>query len=469
MQRADPGPLALAAAVPLAGRAIAGWTGLGIAALAIAGVFAFLLAFSRIPGSERLIAWPVGFFHKGLVIHVVFSFVVWFLAVFAALAAFARSTSANAAGAAGGSTWAVAAATLAMPLLFVPALLDRGEATLNNYIPAIIDPLYYAGLGLLAVAVAQPAAGVLAGLARSGRTGLAGSFPFAMAAAAVVYALSVACFAAAWALQRHQPVTFAFNEQLFWGGGHVLQILNTLLLITAWAWLGARIAGEPLVPRRAFVAATAILLVLAGAAPLFYLGFAPFSAEQTRAFTALQYGLGPAALVVALPLALALPRPWPWRRPELACLALSLLLFAVGGAFGLFVDGADTRTPAHYHGVIAAVTLAFMGLVYALILPAVGRRQPSRPAMLIQLHLFAWGQLAACVGLFLAGGHGAPRKVAGAAQGLEVEAARIGMGMNGIGGGVAILGGILFVWLVGRALIRHGEGEPSAVMTRFWR
>jgi hypothetical protein len=402
-----------------------------------------------------------------LVIHVVFSFVVWFLAVFAALATLAGAASGGS-GRSAASMLAVAAAVVAMPLLFVPALLDRGEATLNNYIPAIIDPLYYAGLLLLAVAVAQPAVAALAGAGR-GRGTRADPFGFAMAAAAAVYGLSLVCFAAAWALQRHEPATFAFNEQLFWGGGHVLQVLNTLLLIAAWAWLGARIAGGPLVPRAAFVAATAILLLLAVAAPVFYLLFPPFSAEQTRAFTALQYGLGPAALIVAVPLALGLPRPWRWRQPEFVCLALSLLLFAVGGAFGLFVDGADTRTPAHYHGVIASVTLAFMGLFYALILPALGRARPGERAMRVQLHLFAWGQLAACIGLFLAGGHGAPRKVAGEAQGLEVMAARIGMGLNGIGGLIAIVGGILFVWLVAKALIRHGMSEPAAIETRFWR
>ncbi|HYN39295.1 MAG TPA: hypothetical protein VES39_08585, partial [Rhodospirillales bacterium] len=260
---------ATAASAAPADRAVLGWAGLGVAALAIAGVFAFLLAFSRIPGSESLIAWPAGFFHKGLVIHVVFSFVVWFLAVFAVLAALAERTHPPSGRAGGGSMLALGAATLAMPLLFVPALLDRGEATLNNYIPAIIDPLYYAGLVLLAVAVAHPAAGVLAAVGRGGRRALAEPFPCGVAVAAIVYGLSLVCFAAAWAVQRQEPATFAFNEQLFWGGGHVLQILNTLLLIIAWAWLGARVAGEPQVPRSAFLAATGVLLALAVAAPLF--------------------------------------------------------------------------------------------------------------------------------------------------------------------------------------------------------
>ena len=45
-------------------------------ALGVAGAFALLLAISRVPGVETVFPWPLGFFHKGLVIHVVFSFVV---------------------------------------------------------------------------------------------------------------------------------------------------------------------------------------------------------------------------------------------------------------------------------------------------------------------------------------------------------------------------------------------------------
>ena len=67
-------------------RELTAWTGLAVGALGIAGLFAFLLAMSRVPGIESVFPWPLGFFRKGLVIHVVFSFVVWFLAVFGALA-----------------------------------------------------------------------------------------------------------------------------------------------------------------------------------------------------------------------------------------------------------------------------------------------------------------------------------------------------------------------------------------------
>lgn len=154
-------PTADASAAPLADarrRELWAWAAVAVGALAVAGVFAFLIALSRVPGVESVLPWPVGFFHKGLVIHVVFSFVVWFLAVFGALLCLA--TAAVAGGAprlAGLGTVGVAAAAVSTPLLFVPALLDRGEATLNNYVPVIIDPLYYAGLVVLAAGVALAA------------------------------------------------------------------------------------------------------------------------------------------------------------------------------------------------------------------------------------------------------------------------------------------------------------------------
>ena len=62
-----------------------GWAWIAVGALAVAGVFALLLALSRIPGMEKTPFWPIDFFYKGLVIHVVFSLVIWLQGVFAFL------------------------------------------------------------------------------------------------------------------------------------------------------------------------------------------------------------------------------------------------------------------------------------------------------------------------------------------------------------------------------------------------
>jgi cytochrome c oxidase subunit I len=455
-------PIGMVAADATLRRELAGWVVIALGALAIAGAFAFLLAISRVPGVEAVFPWPVGFFHKGLVIHVVFSFVVWFLAVFGALALLASNRLAPgplplpALG-----LVAVAGCGLALPLLFIPALLDRGEPTLNNYVPVIIDPLYYAGLALLAASIGCAAVRVLASLRLSSlREDI---IPATIAAAALACLLALVCFALALRALSEAPYSHAFNEALMWGGGHVLQFVNTLLLAASWGLLAAPWVIRP--PSGALALSSALLLASALTAPTFYFLFLPFSPEQTQAFTLLQYVLGPAAGIMGVSVLARIRRPWPWREPAFLAMVLSMLLFAVGGALGLFVDGADTRTPAHYHGVIAGVTLAFFGLFFSLFLPLLGKPLDNRRRLRAILHLYAWGQLAACIGLFIAGGHGAPRKIAGEAQGLVDLAPMIGMGINGLGGLVAVIGGVLFVWTVGSALLRRANANNSLAQT----
>lgn len=446
-----------AALADAARRQLFGWAALAVGALAIAGAFALLLAVSRIPGIEVVVFWPLDFFRKGLVIHVVFSFVVWFLAVFAATCVLAHERLAP-----GRRTpdrlglAALAGASLSLPLLFIPAFLDRGEPTLNNYVPVIIDPLYYTGLALLALSVGL----VAARLVVAARPAALRRNPVeaTVAASALACLLALLCFSLAHGMLSGAPWSYDFNEALLWGGGHILQFVNTLLLLAAWTWLAAPWTRGG-VPARPLAAASGVLLAGAIAGPAFYAVFPPFSPEQTGAFTWLQYLLGPSAAILAIPLLARLARPLPWREPAFLALALSMLLFAVGGTLGLFVDGADTRTPAHYHGVIAGVTLAFFGLFFARFLPLLGRAAGTPRRQRLILHLFAWGQLCACIGLFVAGGHGAPRKVAGDAQGLVDLAPMIGMGMNGLGGLVAVIGGVVFVWTVGCALMRAADAE----------
>ncbi|HER26529.1 MAG TPA: hypothetical protein ENI69_05415 [Rhodospirillales bacterium] len=175
--------------------------------------------------------------------------------------------------------------------------------------------------------------------------------------------------------------------------------------------------------------------------------------------TDLQYLLAVPALLFGLPLMMAISKvrregsPLPWADPAFKCLALAPLVFTVGGVLGLFVDGADTRTPAHYHGVIAGINLSFMGLFYGLFLPLLGRPLKRTKAVAAQIWMFGGGQLLASIGLFLAGGYGVPRKTAGAAQNLSDMGAYVGMFLNGIGALIAVIGGVMFIWMVARALL----------------
>ncbi len=132
----------------------------------------------------------------------------------------------------------------------------------------------------------------------------------------------------------------------------------------------------------------------------------------------MRLGGGVAIVPVALAVVFALftaPTADPATRPLRAALLSSVLLFAAGGAIGIFINGSNVRIPAHYHGCIVGVTLALMGLVYRM-LPALGYRAPQGRLATSQPWLYAAGQLMHIAGLVWSGGYGVQRKVAGAEQ-----------------------------------------------------
>jgi hypothetical protein len=136
----------------------------------------------------------------------------------------------------------------------------------------------------------------------------------------------------------------------------------------------------------------------------------------------------------------------------------SLVLFTVGGAIGFLIQGSDVRIPAHYHGSIVGVTLALMGLVFAL-LPRLGFAAPAGRLARWQPVLYGGGQLMHILGLVWSGGYGVQRKVAGAGQVLRSTQEVLGMGLMGLGGLIAIVGGMAFAWIVVVSLARRETGR----------
>jgi heme/copper-type cytochrome/quinol oxidase subunit 1 len=238
---------------------------------------------------------------------------------------------------------------------------------------------------------------------------------------------------------------------LFWGGGHALQFTWTLLMLVAWLWLahacGARLRLSPRVTLLMF----ALALVSVFVTPYAYLAYPVTSVEHRNLLTwAMRLGGGTAIAPIALAVLLALS---PLRRiaadtrPLRAALVWSMVLFVSGGLIGVFINGADVRIPAHYHGCIVGVTLALMGLAYHL-LPQLGCAAPNSRLAALQPALYGTGQLMHITGLVWSGGYGVQRKVAGAEQVLRTGSEIAGMGLMGLGGMVAIAGGLLFVVLM---------------------
>ena len=256
----------------------------------------------------------------------------------------------------------------------------------------------------------------------------------------------------------------ASREELFWGGGHVLQFVYAALMVTNW-WLLARMSlGEEAVDNRILLGCVGLIALIAIAAPVFYAIFAPFSDNQREAFRFLQFGIAAPTLIFAVSLAsraLRLPGPWPWRDPAFFALTVSLALFALGGAMGFLIDGSDTRTPAHYHAVITAVSVSSAGMLLTYGLKELGK--PPVPPRLtrVLIGLYGGGQFVASIAMFIAGGYGALRKTPSGAGTLDTAAAA-GMAVHGIASIFTILGGATFVIVAIRALWRTSPVRSTA-------
>ncbi|MBF0304438.1 MAG: cbb3-type cytochrome c oxidase subunit I, partial [Alphaproteobacteria bacterium] len=327
-------------------------------------------------------------------------------------------------------------------LLLVPTLGNQGEASLNNYVPVLDHPLYYVGLGMAAL-------GVALALWRPGVFAIDDPGAFGLACAGLGFLAACLCFVIA-ALSIPAGTDRAhYIERLFWGGGHVLQFVNTAMLMIAWHRLGVAAFGRAPLPPNVTRAVFALLAIAALAAPLIYARHDVLGLAHRHAFTdLLWYALPLPPLIAGLGVArlfLTGPRP-DWKSPATLALGLSLAVFFLGGVSGFFLGVADTRTPSHYHAAIGGVNLAMMGLFHVVFLPLLGRRPKPGRVLTLQYHLYGWGQLLHALGFFLAGATGVPRKSTGAEQGLDSVWKIVSMGVVGLGGAIAVLGGVLFVW-----------------------
>ena len=437
-----------------------GWLWLGLLALIGAGLFSILLVLSRTPGLNRRFD-VAELFRVALVVHVDLSVLVWFVALAGVLWTLNGSARAAAWGRAALALCAVGSALMALA-----PFVGNGKPIMANYIPVLDGPLFLAGLLIFG---AGSAILVLRSLFTAPRIGAGfdgeGALRFGLNAAAVSAAVALAAFAASYVGVPRTLSGKAYYEILFWGGGHALQFTWTLLMLVGWLWLasasGARLPLSPRVTVLMFVLALAAAFVT----PVAYLAYDIASVEHRNMLTlAMRFGGGvtivPIGLAVLFGLARVPARLRRWSGPTAplrAALLASLLLFAAGGLIGVVISGSNVRIPAHYHGCIVGVTLALMGLVYHL-LPRLGYGTPQGRLATLQPAVYGVGQLMHIVGLVWSGGYGVQRKVAGAEQVLRSTGEVAGMALMGLGGAVAIAGGLLFVAVLIRSL---RQGAPA--------
>jgi hypothetical protein len=452
---------------PATRRLLAGWLALAVGSLVLAGLFAAVAAFARTPVVYRW--FSAAAFQLTLVGHVTFAFTVWFVAFAGVLWVYVAWRAGYTLPAA--ASWAALAlaATGALSMA-VPALTGSGQPYLSDYVPSIDHPAFWGGLTLVAIGVSVQAAAYLVAWGRSRRPIRLSraETPEAQAMAVGALAMLLAAAVCLLALARIAPETpFGYRLRvLFWGPGHLLQFLHVTGMTAVWLVAAAIAVGAAPAARRTLrwlVGGLVPFMALTAGVYAWWPPEALLSNHLVTLFTFWGLGAGavPAGLIIAGPWCAAPGRPGgparpvrgrlPWGSPLFSGTVLSMALFAIGGVLGVVGFQQDTRVPAHYHGMVGAVTLAYMGLA-PLLLDLCGRRIWSDRLARWQPYLYGVGLIGIMAGMHWAGGHGAPRKTFG--FGWANTQALIAMNVMGLGSLLAILGGLAFVVNVGWPLLR---------------
>lgn len=446
------------------------WCAFAVGSLVIAGLLSLSVVLGRLPGVSRIIDDPL-FFKRCLVVHVDLALVVWFdtfLAALLALNAPRRKSVVRR-----GAFVLAAGGVIAM---LAGALMRGAQPVLSNYIPAIDHPLFAAGLAAFVVGIlANFVDALIAPLPEKGKArgieGLPRGAVIGFQAAAILVVLAGATWVSAYAGLPTGLDAYTRAEFLSWGPGHVLQAANTCAMLAVWLWLLTRATGTPaLSPRVAWLVFLALgvpqfampLLTLSGTLdPLYHNG----------ATQLMRWGIFPAVVVV---LAAGTRHLWlhraAWRkggalrRAAFAGFGVSAGLALLGLILGACIRGSTTLVPAHYHASLGAVTAAFMAAAYLIVDGArcddSGRgldRGLWRSARR-QLLLYGGGQAVFALAFGLCG---LQRKTYAGEQHVRTAGEVAGLVVMGIGGLVAVTGGVWFLFLVLREMRewwtrRHG-------------
>lgn len=451
------------------------WLKNGIWALALAGLYSIILVTLRIPIFSSFIT-DKSAFKQALIIHVNLSVLVWLISIVCVILSYGRN-----------SQWlGIFLQKISfggMILMAISPLIGESNPIINNYVPILENVWFIIGLGLFGAAtiiftILQLFYGIGDFLDKKSLMPL---FVITKISLSILYIASWAGFILSQ-MELANAAAFVpmhldyYYELLFWSGGHILQFVYTQAVIFVWLVLAELWLQKKLV----FYKFYQLMLVLNTLAALtaFYGHFAYpiYSFEFKEYFTNhMRYagGLAPTLICIGLIAEKILtPKPIAANNTSFAGIALcsSLALFFSGGLIGILISGINVSIPAHYHGSIVGISIAFLGFAYVFCLreqiypiassaasiflePASLPRLPhsSRNIRLIKIQLIvlSFGQLLHISGLALAGGYGVLRKTPNADLPIM---AKFYMSLMGAGGLIAIIGGLMFVFICAKML-----------------
>lgn len=383
----------------------------------------------------------------------------------------------------------------------------QGESSvmMTSYVPMMAQPAFYLGLILFAVGALVGCFVYLGTLVVAKREKTyQGSVPL------VTFGATVACIIAVFTIVSGAIIlipTFLMSvgivkevdplmyRTIWWAFGHSSQQINVAAHISIWYLVAAVVFGaKPMSERVSRGAFLLYILFLQLASAHHLLADPGLSTEWKVVNTSyFMYFAVLASMIHGLTIPGAIEvaqrqkgytkglfewlRKAPWGNPVFSGMFISLIGFGfLGGISGVMMGTEQLNmlihntiyVPGHFHAtVVIGTTLSFMALTYFLI-PVLFKREMISPGLAkIQPYLFGLSMYFFCLVMMGAGTLGVPRRQWDLLMGgnpLAYEfpgAAYLMMGLVGIAGISAILGGAIYIYITVGSLLWGKKLEPG--------
>lgn len=476
----------------------------GVVYLLLGGILGLLVALTRMPSLHILSAEN---FYLALSIHGTAILIFWIIFFEMAVLYFASSTLLRTRPAAPGIGWIgfllmVAGSTLTM----VAFLRGNSSVMFTSYVPMPAEPIFYLGLILFAVGALIGCFLFLATLvvAKQEKT-YDGSIPlvtFGALTATIIAIFTIASGAVIliptllWSLGFINHIDPLMYRTIWWALGHSSQQINVAAHVSIWYAIAAILFGAR--PMSEKVSRTAFLLYILflQLASAHHILADPGVSSTWKVFNT-SYAMYLAVLASMIH-GLTVPgcievaqrkkgfnnglfewlRKAPWANPVFSSMFISLIVFGfIGGITGVVMGTEQINliihntifVPGHFHATVAVgTTMAFMAITFFLI-PVLFRRQLIWPnACKWQPYIFGGGMLILILFLLGAGTLGVPRRhwdinFSDAALQFQFAGTAVTMmGIAGLGGLLAAVGGGLFCLIAVGSLVFGKRLDPGA-------
>jgi len=408
-------------------------------------------------------------------------------------------------------------AWLGFALMVIGSVLNnvtvfRGGSSvmMTSYVPMMAEPNFYLGIILFAVGALIGCAVFFGTLVVAQREKTyEGSMPLVTfggltAAIIMVFTLLSGAFIIipAWlmslGLMTVDPLIY---RTVWWALGHSSQQVNVAMHVTIWYFVAAVVLGaKPMSERVSRVAFFLYILFLQLAAAHHLLGDPGLSTAWKITNTSYFMYL---AVLASMLHGLTVPgamevaqrqkgftkglfewlRKAPWSNPSFSSVFISLIGFGfLGGITGVMMGTEQLNliihntiyVPGHFHAtVVIGTTLTFMGVTYYLI-PVLFRRELIAPTLARwQPYIFGLSMYFLCLVMMGAGTLGVSRRhwdmaFQGAAMAYEWPgAAYLMMALVGVGGIAAIIGGVIFIYIMLGSLLWGRKLEAGTARPTF--